>query len=364
MSLRVAVVGATGAVGRTLVSLLEERSFPVARLRLLATARSAGERLAFRGEALAVDEVSEAALEGHDVVLFSAGADAARHWGKVAVERGAVVIDNSAAFRLEPDVPLVVPEVNGHRLAARPRLVANPNCSTIQLVLVLAPLHRQVGLSRVVVSTYQSVSGTGAEALEELESQVRADAAGSESPPARVYPHPIAFNCIPQVDEFFDNGYCREEVKIVLETRKILEAPELAITATTVRVPVRVAHSESVNLTLARPVNPDEARRWLAEAPGVVVRDDPARGIYPTPREAAGRDEAFVGRIRRDLSQAAGLDLWICCDNLRKGAATNALQIAERLFDLTGDGRAPGAGAEARAAAPPATSPSAARPLA
>jgi aspartate-semialdehyde dehydrogenase len=331
MSLRVAIVGATGAVGRTLLTLFEERRFPVGALRLVATSRSAGETLPFGGERVPVDEVSPEVLTGHDVVFFSAGADAARQWAPVAVERGATVIDNSVAFRQEADVPLVVPEVNGHRLDPGPRLVANPNCSTIQLVLVLAPIHRQVGVSRVVVSTYQSVSGTGLEALAELEEQIQGAAAGQEPEP-RVYPHRIAYNCLPQIDVFLDNGYCREEAKMILETRKILEAPDLPLTATTVRVPVRVGHSEAVNLTLNRPVNPEEVRRWLAQAPGVAVLDDPARGVYPTPRAAAGRDEAFVGRIRRDVSQPAGLDLWICCDNLRKGAALNAVQIAERLF--------------------------------
>jgi aspartate-semialdehyde dehydrogenase len=246
----------------------------------------------------------------------------------VAVEHGATVIDNSYAFRMEPGIPLVVPEVNAERLDGSPKLIANPNCSTIQLVLVLAPLARHVGLERVVVSTYQSVSGTGLDALAELEAQVEGGARGQEPKPS-VYPHPIAFNCVPQVDDFVEGGYTREERKLVNETRKILELPALRLTATTVRVPVRVAHSEAVNVSLSRSVSAEEARRWLAEAPGVVVMDDPQRFSYPTPRQAAGRDEAFVGRIRVDESQPAGLDLWISCDNLRKGAALNAVQIAE-----------------------------------
>jgi len=343
MSLRVAIVGATGAVGRTFLSLLEERRFPVGALRLLATARSAGETLPFGSERVPVEEVSAEALAGHDLAFFSAGADAARRWAPVAVERGVTVIDNSAAFRMEPGVPLVVPEVNGHRLADRPRLVANPNCSTIQLVLVVAPIHRRVGVRRMVVSTYQSVSGTGLDALAELDAQIKGDAAGEEPAP-RVYPHRIAYNCLPHIDDFLDSGYTREEVKVILESRKILEEPNLAVTATAVRVPVRVGHAEAVNLTLSRPVNPDEVRRWLAEAPGVAVLDDPAAGLYPTPRAAAGRDEAFVGRIRRDVSQPAGLDLWICCDNLRKGAALNGIQIAERLFGPADGGPAAPAG--------------------
>lgn len=331
MSLRVAIVGATGAVGRTFLAMLEERRFPVGELCLLATARSAGESLPFGSDRLPVREVGPEALAGHDLVFFSAGAEAARRWAPAAVERGATVIDNSAAFRQEADVPLVVPEVNGHRLEERPRLIANPNCSTIQLMLVVAPIHRKVGVRRMIVSTYQSVSGTGLDALAELEAQIQGAAAGQEPEP-RVYPHRIAYNCLPHIDEFLDNGYTREEIKVILESRKILEEPNLAVTATAVRVPVRVGHSESVNLTLNRPVNADEARRWLAEAPGVVVVDDPARALYPTPRAAAGRDETLVGRIRRDLSQPAGLDLWICSDNLRKGAALNAIQIAEQIF--------------------------------
>ena len=325
---KVAIVGATGAVGRTFLSILEERRFPIERLTLLATSRSAGERLLFAGREIPVHEVSASLLEGHDFVFFSAGTDPAKRWAPLAVERGAVVIDNSQAFRMEPGIPLVVPEVNAHRLDGSPRLIANPNCSTIQLVLVLAPLARKVGVERVVVSTYQSVSGTGLDALAELEAQVEGGARGEEPKPS-VYPHPIAFNCIPQVADFLEGGYTREERKLVDESRKILELPTLRLTATTVRVPVRVGHSESVNVTLSRAVSAEEARRWLAEAPGVAVIDDPQRSLYPTPRAAAGKDEAFVGRIRVDDSQPAGLDLWISCDNLRKGAALNAVQIAE-----------------------------------
>jgi aspartate-semialdehyde dehydrogenase len=328
MRQRVAIVGATGAVGRTLLGVLAERKFPVGALRLYATARSAGGTIDFGGAACPVAEATPEAMRGHDLVFFSAGADISRALAPHAVEDGAFVVDNSYAFRLDPGVPLVVPEVNGALLDARPRLVANPNCSTIQLVLVLAPLHRAAGVERVVVSTYQSVSGTGNDALVELEAQL---AAPADEPPPRVYPHPIAFNVIPQVDDFLDNGYCREEMKLVWETRKILGEPELRVTATTVRVPVRIAHSEAVNLTLSRPLDAAEARRLLAAAPGVAVVDDPAHARYPTPRAAAGSDLAFVGRIRRDCSQEMGLDLFIACDNLRKGAATNAVQIAERL---------------------------------
>jgi aspartate-semialdehyde dehydrogenase len=339
---KVALVGATGAVGRTLLSILEERRFPLESLTLLATSRSAGDRLIAGGREVAVQEVSASLLEGHDFVFFSAGTDAARRWAPVAVEHGAVVIDNSYAFRMEPGVPLVVPEVNAHRLDGSPRLIANPNCSTIQLVLVLAPLARHAGIERVVVSTYQSVSGTGLEALAELNAQIEGGARGEEPGPV-VYPHPIAFNCVPQVDDFVEGGYTREERKLVNETRKILELPALRLTATTVRVPVRVAHCEAVNVSLGRAVSAEEARRWLAAAPGVAVVDEPARSVYPTPRQAAGRDEALVGRIRVDDSQPAGLDLWISCDNLRKGAALNAVQIAEEWSRRAGEPSTPGA---------------------
>lgn len=331
MSLVVAIVGATGAVGRTLLTVLEERRLAVKELRLLATQRSEGESLAWRGRPERVEVIEPGRLSGCDLVFLTAGAEAARTWAPQVQAAGAAVIDNSYAFRMEPDVPLVVPEVNAGALDGRPSLVANPNCSTIALVLALAPLHRLVPVRRVVVSTYQSVSGTGTEALRELEAQIEG---GPLAPPPRVYPHPIAFNCIPQVDDFQEDGVSREERKLVQETRKILGVLELRLTATTVRVPVRVGHSLAVNLEFDHPVPPAEARRCLAEAPGVEVVDDPARAHYPTPLQAAGRDAALVGRIRRDPSHECGLDLWISCDNLRKGAALNAVQIAERLPQL------------------------------
>ena len=267
MSLVVAIVGATGAVGRTLLTVLEERRFPVKELRLLATTRSLGESLVWRGRTERVEVVDAARLAGCDLVFLSAGTEAARAWAKEAQRAGAAVVDNSYAFRMEAGVPLVVPEVNAGELEGRPSLVANPNCSTIALVLALAPLHRRVPVRRVVVSTYQSVSGTGIDALRELEAQVER---GPLDVPPRVYPHPIAFNCIPQVDDFLEDGVTREERKLVHETRKILGVPDLPVTATTVRVPVRVAHSLAVNLEFVRPVAPEEARRWLAEAPGVL----------------------------------------------------------------------------------------------
>ena len=328
MSLKVAILGATGAVGSEMVRILESRTFPLSELRALSTVRSAGRPVRFRGEALEAREVAGHSFDGIDYALFAAGADASRAWAPVARRAGATVIDNSIAFRYEDDVPLVVPEVNAHALAQARGLVANPNCSTIQLVLVLAPLMRLAALERVVVATYQSVSGTGAEALLELDDQVRADVEGRPAE-HRIYPRPIAFNVLPHIDDFMDNGYCREEMKLLWESRKILGLPDLALSATTVRVPVRIGHSEAVTIDFDRVVSPAEARAALSAAPGVRVVDDLARGHYPTPLEAAGLDDALVGRIRRDLSNEKGLALFIACDNLRKGAALNAVQIAE-----------------------------------
>jgi aspartate-semialdehyde dehydrogenase len=338
---KVAILGATGAVGGTMVRVLEQRAFPLSDLVLLSTQRSAGRSVTFRGAPIEVREVTPDAFAGVDLALFAAGADASRVWAPVARQAGATVIDNSNAFRYNDDVPLVVPEVNAAALAAHDGLIANPNCSTIQLVLVLAPLARAVPLERVIVSTYQSVSGTGVDALNELETQVEAsrDGASEEARRHAVYPRPIAFNVFPQVDDFLDNGYCREEMKLVWETRKILGLPDLPLAATTVRVPVRVSHSETVHATFARDLAPEAARALLASAPGVTVLDDPAKGVYPTPLEAEGQDDAFVGRIRRDLSAERSLCFFIACDNLRKGAALNAVQIAEELV------RAPVAGA-------------------
>jgi len=330
LSWNVAILGATGAVGSEMVRVLESRGFPVAELRLFSTVRSAGTRVAFRGRSIEVQEVTPAAFAGVDFALFAAGADASRAWAPVARQAGATVIDNSNAFRYDDDVPLVVPEVNPEALRQARGLVANPNCSTIQLVLVLAPLARLARLERVTVATYQSVSGTGLDALAELAGDIAADALDEPYTP-RIYPHPIAYNVLPQVDEFLDNGYTREEMKLVWESRKILGLPDLALAATTVRVPVRVGHSEAVTIDFARDVSPEEARAALATAPGVRVVDDPARGHYPTPLAAAGGDDALVGRIRRDLSRERALMLFIACDNLRKGAALNAVQIAEAL---------------------------------
>lgn len=328
---RVGIVGATGAVGTRMREILEERRFPVESLELFATGKSAGKRLSWRGRRLVVREARPDCFEGLDFVLFSAGSEVARELAPHAVRAKAIVIDNSNGWRMDPDVPLVVPEVNGRRARGHMGIIANPNCSTIQMVVALWPLHRKAGIRRIVVSTYQSVSGTGLEAMEEMRSQARASLAGTPEPAARVYPHRIAFNCLPQVDSFDSAGNTLEEMKMVHETRKIFEAPELAVTATCVRVPVLISHSEAINVEFEEPLSPEQARKILARAPGVIVTDDPSKRLYPLPRDAEGRDEVFVGRIRRDTSCDRALNLWVVSDNLRKGAATNAVQIAEIL---------------------------------
>ncbi|PZN12853.1 MAG: aspartate-semialdehyde dehydrogenase [Bacillota bacterium] len=331
MGYRVAVVGATGLVGQQVMRLLEERRFPVSELRPLATARSAGRVVQFAGEQLEVREASAETLRGADFAFFAASGDVSRELAPVAARAGTVVIDKSNTFRLDPEVPLVVPEVNGDALAGHRNLIASPNCSTIQLVVVLKPILDAFGLRRVVVSTYQAVSGTGAAALEELEAATRADLEGRPFEP-QVYPQPIAFNVLPHCDRFEDEAATLEEWKLVRESRKILGRPDLAVTATAVRVPVRVGHSEAVWLETERQADPAALREVLAAAPGVVVWDDPTRNLYPTPLQVAGRDEVFVGRIRRDPTAERAFWLWIVADNLRKGAATNAVQIAEALI--------------------------------
>jgi aspartate-semialdehyde dehydrogenase len=330
--LTVAVVGATGVVGRTMVQVLGERGFPVGELRLLASGRSAGRTVQVDGRSIEIREASGDAFEGVDIALFSAGADISRDLAPQAAARGATVIDNSSAWRMEPGIPLVVSEVNPGDLEAHEGIIANPNCSTMQLVPVLMALRDAVGLERVVVDTYQSVSGTGADAIAELEGQIRAHVTG-EPKVAGVYPHPIAFNALPEIDTFLDNGYTKEEWKVVTESRKILHLPDLRISCTAVRVPVFVSHSEAVHVETTEPVTPEQARRLFAAVDGVVVRDDPAAHEYPLASEAAGRDEVFVGRIRQDpsIADGRGLVLWVVSDNLRKGAATNAVQLAEVL---------------------------------
>ncbi|HEV8321363.1 MAG TPA: aspartate-semialdehyde dehydrogenase [Myxococcota bacterium] len=330
----VAVVGATGAVGTEMLRVLAERDFPVGRLTLLASARSAGRALPWKGATQAVEALGPDSFHGVEIALFSAGASVSRDYAPRAAADGAVVIDNTSAFRMNPDVPLVVPEVNGASAALAfqngRRIIANPNCSTIQMVVALAPLHRAAGIERIVVATYQSVSGKGRLAMDELLTQSADVLAGRPAEP-KVFPRPIAFNLLPHIDDFTPNGYTKEEMKMVNETRKIIGDESIRISATTVRVPVLVGHSEAVNVVTRRKIALDEARALLRAAPGVQLLDDPARPgqEYPTPREAAGTDLTYVGRLREDLSHERGLDLWIVADNLRKGAATNAVQIAE-----------------------------------
>ncbi len=330
--LNVAVAGATGAVGNQMVACLEARDFPVKNLKLLATARSVGRKLRFKGEEIPVEELTESSFKGTDIGIFSAGGATSQEFAPVAARDGCVVVDNSAAWRMDPDVPLVVPEVNPHAVAnyTKKGIIANPNCSTIQMVVALAPIHRKVGIKRIVVSTYQAVSGTGKKAIDELHDQARAILNFIE-PEKKVYPHRIAFNCLPHIDVFLENGYTKEEMKMVWETRKILEDDNLGITATTVRVPVFFSHSESVNIETRQPITPVEVRALLNSAPGVKVVDDPSKNLYPMAIDAAGKDDTLVGRIRADESIANGINLWVVSDNIRKGAATNAVQIAEIL---------------------------------
>jgi aspartate-semialdehyde dehydrogenase len=332
--LTVAVVGATGVVGRTMIQVLGERAFPIAELRLLASGRSAGRSVQAGGRSIEIGEALPEAFDGVDIALFSAGADISRDLAPQAVARGATVIDNSSAWRMDPTVPLVVSQVNPDDLAWHEGIVANPNCSTMQLVPVLMALRDSVGIERVVVDTYQSVSGTGADAIAELEGQIRAHVAG-EAKQASVYPHPIAFNALPEIDVFLENGYTKEEWKVVTESRKILNLPDLRISCTAVRVPVFVSHSEAVHVETRERVTPERARRLFASVSGVVVQDDPARHEYPLASDAAGRDEVFVGRVRQDpsIADGRGLAFWVVSDNLRKGAATNAVELAEALVE-------------------------------
>ncbi|UCD86772.1 MAG: aspartate-semialdehyde dehydrogenase [Desulfobacterales bacterium] len=328
----VAVAGATGAVGNQMIACLQERDFPIKNLKLLATARSAGRKLRFKGKEIPVEELTEESFSEVDIGIFSAGGATSQKYAPVAARDGCVVIDNSAAWRMDPDVPLVVPEVNPHAVGQYPNkgIIANPNCSTIQMVVALAPIHRMAGIKRIVVSTYQAVSGTGKKAIDELYDQTKAMLNFLE-PEKKVYPHRIAFNCLPHIDVFLENGYTKEEMKMVNETRKILEDDSIGITATTIRVPVFFSHSESINVETRDPITADEVRTLLEDAPGVTVVDDPSKNLYPMPIDAAGRDDTFVGRIRADESVPNGINLWVVSDNIRKGAATNAVQIAEIL---------------------------------
>jgi aspartate-semialdehyde dehydrogenase len=320
-------------VGQEMFRVLEQRRFPVAKLKALASERSAGSQVAWRGEGVPVEALDERSFDGVDVALFSAGAGVSRAYAPVAAAAGALVIDNSSAWRMEDGVPLVVPEVNDGDLREGRGIVANPNCCAIPLTVVLEPLRRAAGLARVVVSTYQSASGAGRPLVDELWEQTRAIAAGGE-PEAREYPHPLAMNVVPGGWTIEDGGFNEEEVKIVAETRKILHRPELRVVATCVRVPVPVGHGEAVFVETERELGVDEARAILRAAPGIVVQDGPGDQDYPTPAAVAGTDDVFVGRIRRDPSTRHGLALWIVSDNLRKGAALNAVQIAERALEM------------------------------
>jgi aspartate-semialdehyde dehydrogenase len=330
----VAVVGASGAVGEVMIRLLQERKFPVGAIKFLASERSAGKSIQFAGETHAVEPLTPEAFDGVDIVLSSTPAAVSRHYSPIAARAGAVVVDNSSAFRMDPDVPLVVPEVNPHDVARHRGIIANPNCSTIQMVVALKPLHDAARIRRVVVSTYQSVSGAGQKGLHELTTQTAALVAGREAPAPAKFAHPIAFNCIPQIDDFLPSGYTKEEMKLVHETRKIMGDDSIDVCPTCVRVPVTYSHSESILVETERPITPEEARAIWSRAPGVVVVDDTAARMYPLPAAAAGRDEVFVGRIRQDLNRPHALLFWCVSDNLRKGAATNAVQIAEELLKL------------------------------
>lgn len=340
---RVAVVGATGAVGREMLQLLETRRLPVGELVPFASERSVGGSIGFGGARIPLRVPTPGCFRGLDVALFSAGATVSREWAPRAVSEGCLVVDNSSAWRMDPAIPLVVPEVNAHALPPPPALIANPNCSTIQMVMALEPLHRRFGLERVIVSTYQSTSGAGARALAELDSATRGHLAGQEPPPQR-FAHPIAFNLIPQIDDFAADGYTKEEWKMLNETRKIMGLPDLPVTPTCVRVPVHRGHSEMLWTAFRDPVDPEEARRVLAAFPGIEVQDDPAARIYPMPRPAAGQEAVFVGRIRRDPCDPRALVLWVVSDNLLKGAALNAIQIAAAVLGRPGvsDGQAAG----------------------
>jgi aspartate-semialdehyde dehydrogenase len=333
-SFTVAVVGATGVVGRTMIQVLLERGFPIGELRLLASERSVGRIVSIEGRDHEVQLATGDAFEGVDIALFSAGGGPSRDLAPQAAARGATVIDNSSAWRMEDSVPLVVSQVNPDDLEGHPGIIANPNCSTMQLVPPLMALRDAVGLERVIVDTYQAVSGTGGAAIRELEGQVRAHVAG-EAKDVSVYPHQIAFNALPQVDVFLPNGYTKEEWKVVTESRKILHLPELRVSCTAVRVPVFVAHSEAVHVETRDPIDPDRARELFAAVDGVVVQDDPATSTYPLATAAAGSDDIFVGRVRHDpsIDGNRGLAFWVVSDNLRKGAATNAVQLAEVLVE-------------------------------
>lgn len=328
----VAIAGATGVVGKEFLRILEERNFPVGELRLLASERSAGTRVDFKGKDEPVRLLDEETFEGIDIGLFSPGASVSAKYAPKAGAAGCIVIDNTSQFRMDPEVPLVVPEVNPRDIAqyTKRNIIANPNCSTIQMVVALKPIHDKYKIKRIVVSTYQSVSGAGKEAMEELSEQVRS-LFNMRSVEPKVFQHQIAFNCLPQIDSFLDNGYTKEEMKMVNETVKIFGDASVKVTATTVRVPVFVGHSEAVNIETEKPIDPEDVKKLLSKSEGITVVDEPKKGFYPMPVDIAGQDDVYVGRIRRDDTVENGLNMWIVADNLRKGAALNAVQIAELL---------------------------------
>ncbi len=325
--MKLAVVGATGLVGQEMLKVLEERNFPFDDLYLVASAKSVGKQITFKGKPYAIKSMEETVALAPDVAIFSAGGSISLEWAPKFAEKGTIVIDNSSAWRMDPTKKLIVPEVNGHVLRIDDRIIANPNCSTIQMVLALAPLHVAYKIKRIVVSTYQSVTGTGKDAVEQLMNERN----GVEGP--KVYPHAIDMNILPHIDVFLDNGYTKEEMKMVNETRKIFDDQTIGLTSTTVRVPAVGGHSEAVNVEFESDFDLDEVRDLLSKTPGVVVQDDPKNNVYPMPINSHGKDEVFVGRLRRDESQPNTLNMWVVADNLRKGAATNAVQIAEYMVE-------------------------------
>jgi aspartate-semialdehyde dehydrogenase len=330
---QVAVVGATGAVGQRMISILEERNFSITRLIPLASARSVGKEIRFRGKSIKVEELKEDSFEGLDLALFSAGGSISKVFAPLSAKAGCIAVDNSSVFRMEPDIPLVVPEVNPQALNTTSKVIANPNCSTIQMVVALKPIHDQYKIKRVVVSTYQSVSGSGQKAIDELKEQTRA-LLDKKEPKSNVYPHQIAFNCLPHIDVFLENGYTKEEIKMVNETRKILEDDNIQVCPTTVRVPVFYSHSEAINVETEKPIRAEDVKKLLASAPGIKLVDDPKNSSYPLAIDAEAKDPVYVGRIRDDISGVNAINFWVVADNLRKGSALNAVQIAELLVPV------------------------------
>ncbi len=327
--MNIAVVGATGMVGQTILKVLEERHFPIQNLTLVASKSSVGKTLLFKGEQHQVVDIGQALLSDIDIAIFSAGASLSKQYAPLFAQKNCFVIDNSSAWRMSPDIPLIIPEINGKDINGKQKIIANPNCSTIQMLMPLAVLHQEYGIKRIVVSTYQSISGSGYQAIQQYE-----DEKNKSEAPTNCYPHPIYKNCLPHCDQFLDNLYTKEEMKLVNETHKILKDSSISVSATAVRVPVSAGHSESVNVEFQKPIDLNKIRQLLGDTEGVKLLDEPFNNIYPMPIAAKDKDEVFVGRIRPDLFQENTINMWIVADNLRKGAATNAVQIAERLLKL------------------------------